>query len=260
MRVSSRRARPLLDEAWTSAALGSRTRTIRCCPSAEKWPLRARPRLLPRHLETSRSTAASRRGRARFPGRRGARAPYVADRRGGESGRNPHSPSRRCEPPRERSRRCNSRLRARRCCALADMLPLSVTNVTNGVTHGASWRFFEPAARRSSPEAIGDGWLRDLDRLRQLGRSPTTPPSRMAFAKPSREQGGSGPLSARDLRPAVDPRRCSTAVQRIHEYKRHHLNVTSDRAVDRIRDGKTWGPPHEVVIAGKAAPRTARRS
>src|SRR5207249_9749741 len=50
----------------------------------------------------------------------------------------------------------------------AELWPERFTNVTNGVTPRRFVALANPRLAKLITDAIGDGWLRDLDRLREL--------------------------------------------------------------------------------------------
>jgi starch phosphorylase len=72
-------------------------------------------------------------------------------------------------------------LRALTVKDLAEMFPERFNNKTNGVTPRRWLRLANPALANCITEAIGDGWIADLDELARLRPSPGMP----AFATPS---------------------------------------------------------------------------
>ena len=137
----------------------------------EKWPVGLFGQLLPRHLEIIYEINARflDEVRARFPGRRRAGGAHVADRRERRALRPHGEPGHRGQPPRER--RGATAFRA----ASEDGDAGLRRDVAGEVQQRHQRRHAAPvrgasAIRRWRPDhrRIGDGWLRDLDRLRQL--------------------------------------------------------------------------------------------
>ena len=136
--------------------------------------------------------------------------------------------------------------------------PERFTNVTNGVTPR---RFLALANRRLSQlvtDTVGEGWLRDLGRLRELESWADDPAFRVAWRAVK--------LAKKD-RLAEDLRRCAgidvdpnslfdIQVKRLHEYKRQHLNllyVISRYLFLKDHPGADM-VPRTWIFAGKAAP------
>jgi starch phosphorylase len=145
----------------------------------------------------------------------------------------------------------------------AELWPERFTNVTNGVTPRRFVALANPRLAELITDAIGDGWLRDLDRLRGLEALADD----AAFQDRWRavKQANKTEL-ARWMRAthglACDPAALLDAqCKRIHEYKRQHLNLLHAIALlERIRTGHELGVPRTILFAGKAAPayRTAK--
>ncbi|HEU4611325.1 MAG TPA: glycogen/starch/alpha-glucan phosphorylase, partial [Kofleriaceae bacterium] len=135
----------------------------------------------------------------------------------------------------------------------AEMWPERFTNVTNGVTPRRFIALANPRLSDLIDEAIGKGWLRDLDRLRELERFADD----AAFQQRWRavKQANKAELAAH-LGHAFDPEALLDAqCKRIHEYKRQHLNLLHAIVLwDRLRGGDESDVPRTIVLAGKAAP------
>ncbi len=115
----------------------------------------------------------------------------------------------------------------------AELCPERFTNVTNGVTPRRFVGAREPAARaRCITEAIGDGWLTDLDQLQGLEpiRRGRRVPRALARGE-AREQGAARRVDRTTRKGVrVDPHTLFDAqCKRIHEYKRQHLNAAARR-------------------------------
>jgi len=135
----------------------------------------------------------------------------------------------------------------------ADLWPERFTNVTNGVTPRRFVALANPRLADVINDAIGDDWLRDLDRLRELER----------FADDAAFQDKWRAVklaNKRDLSQflggAFDPAAlCDAQCKRIHEYKRQHLNLLhAIVCFDRLCVGDDSDVPRTIVLAGKAAP------
>ncbi|HEY0140185.1 MAG TPA: glycogen/starch/alpha-glucan phosphorylase [Thermoanaerobaculia bacterium] len=138
------------------------------------------------------------------------------------------------------------------------LYPDRFNNKTNGVTPR---RWLLHANRPLSSlitKTIGDKWVRDLDRLRELELfvddaalldklEAVKRRNKVALARLSKEQTGIviDPLSMYDVQ-----------VKRIHEYKRQLLNALHiiHRYWEIVEDGKTPVAPRTFLFAGKAAP------
>jgi glycogen/starch/alpha-glucan phosphorylases len=140
----------------------------------------------------------------------------------------------------------------------AALWPEKFTNVTNGVTPRRWLALANPRLASLLTEVLGDGWLKDLDQLRNLERYVDDG----AFL----ERWGETKLAVknqlsqyihRHTGVLVDPASLfDVQVKRIHEYKRQHLNALQVVAQYlRIKNGQGEGmAPRTVIFGGKAAP------
>jgi glycogen phosphorylase len=140
----------------------------------------------------------------------------------------------------------------------AALWPEKFTNVTNGVTPRRWVALANPQLSKLLNETIGEGWVSDLDQLRQLEQH--------AGDTGFLEHWGATKLSVkrhltqyihRHTGVLVDPASIfDVQVKRIHEYKRQHLNALQVVArYLRIKNGLTDGmAPRTVIFGGKAAP------
>ncbi|HEV7557485.1 MAG TPA: glycogen/starch/alpha-glucan family phosphorylase, partial [Kofleriaceae bacterium] len=139
----------------------------------------------------------------------------------------------------------------------AELWPERFTNITNGVTPRRFVALANPKLTDVITDALGDGWLTDLDKLRGLERFATD----ASFGERWRavKQANKAEL-ARWLRAThqldADPASLfDCQCKRIHEYKRQHLNLLHVIALwDRLRRGDDIGASRTVIFAGKAAP------
>jgi glycogen phosphorylase len=141
---------------------------------------------------------------------------------------------------------------------LAQMYPDRFNNKTNGVTPRRWLLLSNPGLSRAITEAIGDGWITDLDQLHRLRLLAEDKSFQDTFRRTRREakfhfadwlRWKSGQ--------AVDPDTIfDCQIKRIHEYKRQLLNVL--RIVGlyiRLRANPELDVrPRTFFFAGKAAP------
>ena len=250
------------DEAWGMAvrAFGYTNHTL--LPEAlEVWPLPLFGELLPRHLEIllEINHRFLEEVRARYPGdEERVRRMSLVDEAGERRVRMAHLAtvgSHRVNGVAELHSRL---LRETVLRDFAEMWPERFTNVTNGVTPRRFLGLANPRLSALLTEAVGEGWLRDLDRLRGLERlaGDAAFQERWRAVKEANKadlgrwvRDGPGletdPASLHDVQ-----------VKRIHEYKRQHLAALEVvRTFLRIREGATSGlVPRTHVFAGKAAP------
>jgi starch phosphorylase len=133
----------------------------------------------------------------------------------------------------------------------AELWPERFTNITNGVTPRRFVALANPGLGELITSAVGDGWQRDLEKLRGLEKL-----SRDAgFAEKWRAVKLANKRALAD-RFTFDPNALLDAqCKRIHEYKRQHLNLLHAIALwQRITNGEDLGVPRTFVFAGKAAP------
>jgi starch phosphorylase len=140
----------------------------------------------------------------------------------------------------------------------AALWPEKFTNVTNGVTPRRWVALANPRLSALLDEAVGPGWVSDLDQLRQLERFAGDGGflERWESTKLNVKQHLSNYIH-RHTGVAVDPQSLfDVQVKRIHEYKRQHLNALQVVAQYlRIKSGDTAGmAPRTVIFGGKAAP------
>jgi starch phosphorylase len=136
--------------------------------------------------------------------------------------------------------------------------PQRFTNVTNGVTPRRFMALANPDLAKLITATIGDGWLQDLERLRELETWAEDGEFRAAWRAVKR-------LNKQRL--AKDARRAASVapdpaslfdiqVKRFHEYKRQHLNILHviARYLQIEADPRADYPARTWVFAGKAAP------
>jgi starch phosphorylase len=141
---------------------------------------------------------------------------------------------------------------------LAEMFPERFSNKTNGVTPRRWLLEANPALADTITEAIGDKWITDLSRLRNLKPLADDSGLQKAFHKSKRDakvafanwlKSSSGQV--------VNPNTVfDCQIKRIHEYKRQLLNALRIIVVyNRLRENPDVEMvPRTFFFAGKAAP------
>jgi starch phosphorylase len=227
----------------------------------ERWPLAQVEELLPRHLEIiyeiNRRLLET--VRARFPGDEGrvARVSLV------EEGAAKHVRMANLAIAGSHSTNGvaaihSELLRTTTVKDLAELFPERFNNKTNGVTPRRWLLLANPVLAQTITAAIGDGWITDLDQLRQLKPLADDRGFRDAFrqAKRATKVRFAGWLKATSGQ-TVDPDTIfDCQVKRIHEYKRQLLNALRIVVLyQRLRENPNLEmTPRTFLFAGKAAP------
>jgi starch phosphorylase len=138
------------------------------------------------------------------------------------------------------------------------MFPQRFNNKTNGVTPRRWLLLANPTLARAISDAIGDDWVTDLGRLRELGAFAADKAFRQAFHDAKRQ---AKVRFAEWLRSTsgqtVDPDSIfDCQIKRIHEYKRQLLNALRIIVLySRLRENPGLEmPARTFLFAGKAAP------
>ncbi len=250
------------DEAWeiTRRTFAYTNHTL--LPEAlETWPVELFGSLLPRHLqivyEINRRFLDE--VRQRFPGdEERVQRMSLIDEGGGRSVRMAHVASVGSHSINGVAALHSDLLKRHVLRDFQQMWPDKIRNITNGVTPRRFVALINPGLTRLVTEAIGDGWLRNLEQLR--GLEPLAEDA--SFRKRWRRvKGVNKELLAAEIEQragvAVDPESLfDIQVKRIHEYKRQHLNVLHAITLYHrlVRDPDLDVPPRTVIFAGKAAP------
>ena len=141
---------------------------------------------------------------------------------------------------------------------LAELFPERFSNKTNGVTPRRWLLMSNPALSRTISDAIGDGWITDLDDLRKLKPLATDDTLIQRFRSAKRKAKVSfADWLKRTTGEAVDPDSIfDCQVKRIHEYKRQLLNALRIVILyNRLRENPGLEiAPRTFFFAGKAAP------
>lgn len=141
---------------------------------------------------------------------------------------------------------------------LAEMFPERFNNKTNGVTPRRWLLLANPALAGTITEAIGDGWITELDQLSELKPLAADKGFREAFLQAKRQaksQFADWLKATTDQ--TVDPDTIfDSQVKRIHEYKRQLLNALRIVVLyNRLRQNPNLEmTPRTFFFAGKAAP------
>jgi glycogen phosphorylase len=250
------------DEAWaiTVAAFGYTNHTL--LPEAlETWPLALFAESLPRHLEIIYEI--NRRFldevRAAFPGDgdRVRRMSLIGEE-GGKTVRMAHLATVGSHAINGVAALHSELLKSSVLKDFYEMWPQRFSNKTNGVTPRRFVALSNPGLRGLLDETVGEGWLTDLDRLRDLE----------PFADDAVFRGRWRAVKRANKLRLAGFVRTTTGVQldpdwlfdvqvkRIHEYKRQHLNVLHIIALyHRLKqDPGLTLPPRAFIFGGKAAP------
>ena len=250
------------EQAWdlTQRSLGYTNHTL--LPEAlEKWPVEWFKTLLPRHLEiiyeiNSRLLSDV---RTRFPGDEGKvqrislieEGPTEHVRMANLAIVGSHSTNGVAE--------IHSRLlRTKTVKDLADMFPERFSNKTNGVTPRRWLLMCNPVLAKTINEAIGDGWITDLSKLKKLRPLADDKGMQEDFRKAKREAKlRFADWLKRACGETVDPDSIfDCQIKRIHEYKRQLLNALRVLVLyRRLRENPSLEmAPRTFFFSGKAAP------
>ncbi len=252
------------DEAWevTKRCFAYTCHTL--LPEAlEVWPTELLGRLLPRHLEiiyriNDDFLAAV---REQFPGDevRVGRMSIIAEYPE-RSVRMAHLASVAATKINGVAELHSQLLRDKVLVDFAAMWPDKFTNVTNGITPR---RFIRMANYKLSDvirDAIGSGWVNDLERLRELEPYADDEDFRVAFreAKAFNKTRLTKVLAERDGIELPEGHLLDVMVKRLHEYKRQSLKILHVISLyEQVISGKLDASaltPRTVVFGAKAAP------
>ncbi len=142
----------------------------------------------------------------------------------------------------------------------SEMWPDKFTNVTNGVTPRRFVRMANPKLSELINDAIGTGWVTDLERLKELEPYADDPDFRAQFraAKAWNKVRLTSVLRARDGIDLPDGHLLDVMVKRLHEYKRQSLKLLHIVSLyESVLSGRVAAAdltPRTVVFGAKAAP------
>jgi glycogen phosphorylase len=250
------------DAAWaiTVASFGYTNHTL--LPEAlETWPLAMFADFLPRHLEIIYEI--NRRFlddvRARFPGdEERVRRMSLIGEEGGKSVRMAHLATVGSHAVNGVAALHSELLKASVLKDFHEMWPERFSNKTNGVTPRRFLALANPGLRELLDDTIGDGWLMDMERLRDPEPYADDAAFRQhwrAIKRANKERLADYVRSTTDVELNPDWL-FDIQVKRIHEYKRQHLNVLHIIALYyRLKQNSDLEiPPRAFIFGGKAAP------
>ena len=142
----------------------------------------------------------------------------------------------------------------------AQMWPEKFTNVTNGITPRRFVRLANPGLSGLITEAIGDGWITDLDQLTRLEPLADDAEFRRRFReiKASNKVRLAGVLAKRDGIELAGDGMVDAMVKRLHEYKRQSLKLLHIVSLyEGFRSGRIpldSVTPRTFMFGAKAAP------
>jgi starch phosphorylase len=250
------------EEAWdiTSRSLAYTNHTL--MPEAlEKWGLKLFGSLLPRHLELiyEINRRFLQQVRFKYPGNEQIlRQLSIIDEDGAKAVRMAHLATVASHHVNGVAALHSELVRTQLLKDFASLWPDKFTNVTNGVTPRRWVALANPELSKLLTNAVGDGWVKDLDKLRGL--------EGLVDDNSFLEQWEATKLTVKRKLSnyihrhhgfTVDPASLfDVQVKRIHEYKRQHLNALQVIAQYlRIKHGLAEGmAPRTVIFGGKAAP------
>jgi glycogen phosphorylase len=141
---------------------------------------------------------------------------------------------------------------------LAEAFPERFSNKTNGVTPRRWLRLANPPLAETISAAIGDAWIANLARLKELRPLADDASFRMKVLAAKRAaKARFVDWVKRHTEIVVDPDTIfDCQIKRIHEYKRQLLNALRIVVLyDRLRENPGLAmPPRTFFFAGKAAP------
>jgi starch phosphorylase len=138
------------------------------------------------------------------------------------------------------------------------LCPERFNNKTNGITQRRWLLKANPALANLISSTIGERWLTDLYRLRELESHAANAGFQGEFQRVKRSNKEKLARIIQDTaRLKVDPDSLfDIQVKRIHAYKRQLLNVMHiiDEYLSLVEDGRQPAVPRTYIFAGKAAP------
>ena len=136
--------------------------------------------------------------------------------------------------------------------------PAKFSNKTNGVTPRRWMALSNPRLAALISEAIGSGWITDLDQLSRLEALADDSGFRdqwRAVKRANKEEFAAIVRNRTGI--ALDPQALfDVQVKRIHEYKRQHLNILHviGEYIRFKSEPRRDEPPRAYIFGGKAAP------
>ncbi len=136
--------------------------------------------------------------------------------------------------------------------------PDKIINITNGVTPRRWMGVGNPGLSTLISEAIGDGWLSNLEQLEELEPLAADSAFKEKWYQVKRNHKTQVAALASDrFNLSIDPDSMfDVQVKRVHEYKRQHLNILHIISLYwRLKNDSSFDMvPRTFVFGGKAAP------
>ncbi|BBZ67827.1 alpha-1,4 glucan phosphorylase [Mycolicibacterium insubricum] len=249
-------------EAWkiTVATFGYTNHTL--LPEAlETWPLSLFGESLPRHLEIIYEINQHflEQVRDRFPGDEDrVRRMSLIDESGGKSVRMAYLATVGSHAVNGVAELHSELLKASVLKDFYEMWPERFGNITNGVTPRRFLALSNHGLRELFDDTIGDGWLTDLGKLRELENYVEDDEFRRRWRMVKRaNKARLAEYVHATTGIELDPSWLfDIQVKRIHEYKRQHLNVLHIITLyHRLKTQRRLSiPPRAFIFGGKAAP------
>jgi starch phosphorylase len=140
----------------------------------------------------------------------------------------------------------------------AQLMPEKFNNKTNGVTQRRWLLAANPGLAELITDTIGDRWITDLDRLRELEAAVSDASFRQRFLEVKRSNKARPTGHIKEVTgDVIDPETLfDIQVKRLHEYKRQLLNLLHvvHEYLVQVDDGREPVQPRTYLFAGKAAP------
>ncbi|HXE12294.1 MAG TPA: glycogen/starch/alpha-glucan phosphorylase [Bryobacteraceae bacterium] len=142
--------------------------------------------------------------------------------------------------------------------AFYELWPEKFQNKTNGVTHRRWLAYANPELAALITSAIGDEWIRDFSRIRELEPFADDPEFRSGLRKVKHQRKAAlAKFVSHNIGINIDPDHVfDIQIKRIHEYKRQLLHVLQiiEEYLQLVEDGTCPANPIAHIFAGKAAP------
>jgi starch phosphorylase len=250
------------DEAWTlTRSMFAYTNHTLLPEALEKWPLTLFGQVLPRHLEIVHEI--NRRFldevRARFPGDEAkAQRLSLIDESGPRYVRMANLACVGSHAVNGVAALHTDLLKSTVLRDFYELTPAKFSNKTNGVTPRRFLVLGNPPLANLVSRHVGDAWIRDLDRLREIEPLAADVAFHDEWRRVKRVMKARlADTVRREVGLTIDPDSMfDVQVKRIHEYKRQHLNVLHVITLyHRLKqDPRRDVVPRTIIFGGKAAP------
>ncbi len=262
MRVLVDEKRIVWEEAWnmTTAVFGYTNHTL-LTEALEKWPVSIFEKLLPRHLQIiyEINQRFLRLVQIRYPFDNGKQERMSLIEEGGEKYvRMAHLAVVGSHSVNGVAELHSDLLRKDVLPDFSEMFPDRFNNKTNGVTPRRWLQLCNPRLSSLISSRIGEGWIADLDRLRELEPLVNDPSFVAAFQQVKRANKQALTQHIRDqVWVGLNPEAIfDVQIKRLHEYKRQLLNALHIVALwmKARKDPASVIHPRAFIFGAKAAP------